>query len=377
MPIFKEHNEQLNLANTLLYKGKALEAAAVLEPLVKQEVPDALLMKVDVLICNNPSVGLKFVFELVEKGIAGASYKAAFLLYFHPQVGVAFQPYLYDAYIKGDLNAVIAAANLYYQQNDLVKAFTILKRFDHLESIIAILDALDFESVSEPIEIYDFNDIKKADLSALSYQLIAPEINLYTVDDFVNDFECHWLKCHAESSIKRSLVVDGHTGKNEVSQVRTGSVAQFVSTSSDWVLLNIEMKISAYFNLPVEHGELSNVLHYAPTEEYKAHYDFFHPKDSGSAVALQDGGQRYKTVLIYLNKVKSGGETNFPRLSKSITPKYKQLIIFNNTDNNFAPLPLSLHQGMPVIEGEKWLFSKWIREKPTSYKNVLNAISFL
>ncbi|MDO6618462.1 2OG-Fe(II) oxygenase [Pseudomonadota bacterium] len=377
MPLTAKYSFQLEQARALIHRQQYLEAAKVLKPLLQQQIPEALLLNVDVMIGRKPSVGLDYVFELAEKDIPGAHYKAAFLLYFHPQVGVAFQPYLYAAYLKGDENAVVAAVNLYYQQGNLAKAQSILYHFQHLESVSAISNMLDFGTVDKAITTKDFDDIKMPDLSSLSYQLIAQEINLYTVDDFINDFECHWLRWHAEKNIKRSTVVDGVTGKNEISKARTGSVAQLTPSINDWILLNIEMKIAAYFNLAIENGELSNVLHYSPTEEYKAHYDFFHPKDSGSAVALRDGGQRFKTVLIYLNDVKSGGETCFPRLSKSIKPKCKQLLIFNNTDNNFAPLPLSLHQGMPVIEGEKWLFSKWIREKPTTYKNVLNAISLL
>ncbi|MHB1269035.1 MAG: prolyl hydroxylase family protein, partial [Acidithiobacillus ferriphilus] len=38
-------------------------------------------------------------------------------------------------------------------------------------------------------------------------------------------------------------------------------------------------------------------------------------------------------------------------------------ILFRNTDAQNLQLRESLHAGLPVIDGEKWIASIWIREK--------------
>ncbi|MCW8833070.1 MAG: 2OG-Fe(II) oxygenase, partial [Colwellia sp.] len=132
--------------------------------------------------------------------------------------------------------------------------------------------------------------------------------------------------------------------------------------------LDIEQRIAKLIQLPVTHGEVSNILYYQKGDEYKPHYDFFHPKDPGSSLALQDGGQRIRTVLCYLSPAKEGGETYFPRISEKIAGHTGQLIVFDNVNKQLALLPPSLHQSLPVTLGEKWILSKWYRFNETSYK---------
>ncbi|MEZ9233957.1 2OG-Fe(II) oxygenase [Shewanella sp. 10N.286.52.A9] len=373
MSLSEDSRKALKTINALILDKRFSKADELLQPLVDLAIEEALLMKADLLLQQSPQIGLKYLFELCKGNIAGANFKAAFILYFHPEVGVDFRPYLFSAFKQGDPEAIIAAANLYLQQGFVAKASQILTKNRHISEVNQLTESLGLISDNEEA-LLDFNDIRRADLSKLTYESVAPEINLFYVDDFLTDFECLWLKNCALCELKRSMVVDGESGSNIVSNVRTGSVAQLAPTANDWVLLNIEMKIAAYFNIPIENGELSNVLKYEVGEEYKPHYDFFHPNDKGSEQALKDGGQRFKTVLIYLNDVEQGGDTHFPRLSKSVRAKQKRLVVFNNTDNSYGPLPLSLHQGMPVIKGEKWLYSKWLRVKPTSYLKCLQQL---
>jgi prolyl 4-hydroxylase len=368
-----EQGLALNKAHEMFAYGFFNETKTLVLPLVKLQIPEALLLNAKVLIQTQPSDGLSYLLALAENKITGACYNLAFLLYFNPQINLSFQDYLFRAYQQGDVNSVIVAANLYYQQNDKAKAFSLLMLHKHMEDVASILQSLNTNH--EIVSIENFDDLTRPDLSTLHFQLIASEINLYTVDDFINDFESTWLIERAKDIIERSSVVDKDTGDKKVSEIRTGHAAQLHSRVEDWVLLNVEMKIAAYFNLPIENGEVTNILHYGINEEYKPHYDFFLAQDKGSAQALLDGGQRFKTVLIYLNDVEKGGETNFPRLQKKIIPKKNQLIVFNNTDNSYRPLPQSLHQGLPIIVGDKWLFSKWIRQNATSYSDTLRKLN--
>ena len=62
-----------------------------------------------------------------------------------------------------------------------------------------------------------------------------------------------------------------------------------------------------------------------------------------------------------------GGETGFPKLDINIPPKKGDVVVFHNTLLDDAAThpkinPRSLHGGMPVIKGEKWMVNLWFRE---------------
>ncbi|HSX13502.1 MAG TPA: 2OG-Fe(II) oxygenase, partial [Chlamydiales bacterium] len=75
------------------------------------------------------------------------------------------------------------------------------------------------------------------------------------------------------------------------------------------------------------------------------------------------GGQRVATVVMYLNSTEAGGETIFPCANISVTPKKGDAVLFYNLKPTGEVDPHSLHGGSPVIAGEKWIMTKWIREK--------------
>ena len=74
-------------------------------------------------------------------------------------------------------------------------------------------------------------------------------------------------------------------------------------------------------------------------------------------------GQRTVTFLIYLNDDYEGGATTFPRLDWSFKGKAGDALAFwNVTDGH--PDTRTLHAGTPTRNGVKWLFSKWVRDRP-------------
>jgi prolyl 4-hydroxylase len=194
------------------------------------------------------------------------------------------------------------------------------------------------------------------------------------LDHFLSHFDCQWLVLRAKDNLKPAYVVDGDSGKQIRSEVRDCQYAQLLPDYDDWILLDFERRIAQLTGTHQTCGEMSNILWYQKNEQYKTHYDFFHPKDPGREVAMQDGGQRVRTVLCYLNtpsQGSQGGATAFPRLEKSVNGQQGMLVVFDNTDAQGNPLPLSLHQGVAVEAGEKWLFSKWYRQTRTTYTEEL------
>lgn len=106
-------------------------------------------------------------------------------------------------------------------------------------------------------------------------------------------------------------------------------------------------------------GQGLQVLNYGIGEQYKSHFDFF-PRNK---VDINKGGQRIGTFLIYLNDVTSGGETVFPKIGLSVVPKKGTAIYFHDANALGQLEQMSLHKSVPVIKGEKWVATKWIRER--------------
>ena len=177
---------------------------------------------------------------------------------------------------------------------------------------------------------------------------------------FMSEQECDQIIALAGPRMARSETVDNATGGSEVNGART-SRGMFFERGETGVIDRVERRIAAMLGWPVHNGEGLQVLHYQPGAEYKPHYDYFDPVHPGSASILKRGGQRVGTLLMYLNTPKKGGGTTFPDVGLEVAP-IKGNAVFFSYDRAHVNTK-SLHGGAPVIEGEKWVATKWLRER--------------
>jgi prolyl 4-hydroxylase len=77
---------------------------------------------------------------------------------------------------------------------------------------------------------------------------------------------------------------------------------------------------------------------------------------------MSRGGQRIKSVLFYLNDEFEGGETNFPMKGIKVKPVKSKAIIWDNINEDGTLDYESIHAGLPVISGFKYIATIWIRE---------------
>jgi prolyl 4-hydroxylase len=171
--------------------------------------------------------------------------------------------------------------------------------------------------------------------------------------------ECDALIEAAKTRMDRSQVIDGRTGGQQLHPDRTSEGMFFKPGESD-IILRIEKRIAALVNWPVENGEGLQVLRYGPGAEYKPHYDYFIPDEPGTTTILERGGQRLASVIMYLNNPKAGGCTVFPDVQLEVMPKRGNAVFFSYPRPQ--PSTQTLHGGAPVIAGEKWIATKWLRE---------------
>lgn len=189
----------------------------------------------------------------------------------------------------------------------------------------------------------------------------APRI--LTFESFLSPAACGWIMERARPSLDAARVKDAQQGGANVQSVRTNTGMGFSLIDTDLVIQLAHARIAAAIDAPVAHQEPTNILHYAPGQEYRPHYDFIDPGVAHFARELQTVGQRTVTFLIYLNDDYQGGATVFPRLNWGFKAKAGGALAFwNLTDGQ--PDVRTLHAGTPTTDGVKWLFSKWVRDRP-------------
>jgi prolyl 4-hydroxylase len=175
----------------------------------------------------------------------------------------------------------------------------------------------------------------------------------------LSETECDELVQLARHRLARSETVAVDEDGNEINPART-SEGMFFERGEYQICARIEARLAALVNWPVEHGEGLQVLRYAPGAEYKPHYDYFDPELPGTPAILMRGGQRVGTVVIYLNTPEAGGATTFPDVKLEVSPVKGNAVFFSYDRPH--PMTLTLHGGAPVLAGEKWVATKWLRE---------------
>jgi prolyl 4-hydroxylase len=176
----------------------------------------------------------------------------------------------------------------------------------------------------------------------------------------LSDEECDALIEAAKPRLARSLTVATKTGGEELNADRTSN-GMFFQRGENEVVKRVEARIARLVNWPEENGEGLQVLHYRPGAEYKPHYDYFDPNEPGTPTILKRGGQRVATLVMYLGEPSKGGGTTFPDVNLEVAPKRGNAVFFSYERPH--PTTRTLHGGAPVIEGEKWIATKWLRER--------------
>jgi prolyl 4-hydroxylase len=186
------------------------------------------------------------------------------------------------------------------------------------------------------------------------------EPHIVVFGNVLSDEECDALIAAAKPRLNRSLTVETKTGGEELNADRTSNGMFFRRDENDVVAV-LEKRLASLVNWPIQNGEGLQILHYKPGTEYKPHYDYFDPAEPGTSTILKRGGQRVATIIMYLNEPEKGGGTVFPDVKLEVAPKRGNAVFFSY--DRAHPSSKSLHGGAPVIAGEKWVATKWLRER--------------
>jgi prolyl 4-hydroxylase len=193
----------------------------------------------------------------------------------------------------------------------------------------------------------------------IQYGCASEEGQLFYLQNLLFPEECDHIIEFSREHMVPAQIFDKKTGELVRDPTRNCTVHEILPGQSAQVD-ELETDLFKLFPDHPESAEPLQIIHYPQGGEYTLHYDFFDFTQPGMQDILQQRRQRYATLIMYLNDVEDGGNTSFPLLDIQVKPVKGDAILFWNVDDSDNLNKLSLHAGLPVIQGEKWIATKWV-----------------
>lgn len=184
------------------------------------------------------------------------------------------------------------------------------------------------------------------------------DLTLFIQRDFLSDAQCIELVARIDASRRPSTIAD----QNGDGYFRTSETCDL--DHADPFIAQIDDAIARYVGIDTRYGEPLQGQRYAVGQEFKAHTDYFEPNGQDFARFCSVAGNRTWTVMVYLNDTPAGGATRFTKVGKTIQPERGKLLAWDNRRLDGTLNPATIHHGMKVRSGLKYVITKWFRERP-------------
>jgi prolyl 4-hydroxylase len=184
------------------------------------------------------------------------------------------------------------------------------------------------------------------------------ELELFILRDFLDPAECAALCALIDERRRPSTIADDQG----IANFRTSETCDLDGRNE--LVAKVRASLSAVTGIPASHGEPIQGQHYAPGQEFRPHTDTFNPGGADYFLICAEAGQRSWTAMVYLNQPEEGGATRFKVIGKTVQPETGKLLAWNNLLADGSPNPATLHQGMKVRRGTKYILTQWYREHP-------------
>lgn len=190
--------------------------------------------------------------------------------------------------------------------------------------------------------------------------LLSDRPRVWRIDGLLSADECRLLMAMARPDLRSSNTLRGD-GAVMSTQIRTSSDVSFDPLKENLALRLVQARIATAAGVSLLQAEPLIVLNYLPGQQYHPHRDYL----PAAAIARNhpDAGDRAATICVYLNDVEAGGATTFPAAGVTVAPKAGSAIAFRNLLEDGRQDMESLHAGLPVEAGEKWLATLWVRQR--------------
>ena len=186
----------------------------------------------------------------------------------------------------------------------------------------------------------------------------SPRLDLFVLRNFLNESDSLAL-CELIDANRRPSTIADDQG---VAQFRTSETCDLDPANT--LVAQVRQRLSRLTGIPLSQAEPLQGQRYAPGQEFKPHTDTFNPGGADFFLNCAEAGQRSWTAMIYLNEPDDGGATRFKAIGKTIQPETGKLILWNNLLPDGSPNDATIHQGMKVRRGTKYVLTQWYRQHP-------------
>ncbi len=183
-------------------------------------------------------------------------------------------------------------------------------------------------------------------------------LTLFDRPGFLEPEHCAQLIALVDAKRRPSTIAD----PNGDAQFRTSETCDL--DPGEPAVRELEARLLALNAIDPAHGEPAQGQRYAPGQEFKPHTDYFEPAGADFARYCSVAGQRTWTFMIYLNDVEAGGATRFKVVGKTFQAQTGKLLCWDNHRPDGSLNAATLHHGMKVRKGVKYVITKWYRERP-------------
>lgn len=195
-------------------------------------------------------------------------------------------------------------------------------------------------------------------------KIIQGEPLIMITENFATFEECQYL---IDQAIPLLESTEKQTQRNSTAEVDafSGDSAILSSRQNSPIDRIIQQRHATIESVPVTHFEPISLLKYSVGHEYSMHTDAFDDERINMHEQKGDfGGQRMSVNLLYLLPADVGGETFYKNLDLKISGEIGTSIIHHNATDDFKPDMRSLHAGLEIVKGEKWLLRTATRQYP-------------
>jgi len=237
----------------------------------------------------------------------------------------------------------------------------------------------------------------------VTVRTLSPEPRVFELQNLLSSEECDNFADLAklvQDEMSESMVGADHATSSK-SKARSsrhtwiGSV--FADGTGQWktneVVERVEKRIFDLVRLTKDTAEPFQVVFYNMSDYYYGHHDFTDPIHAPNNPYFKGGGNRYVTILLYLNDVEEGGYTAFPFADAEGKPQMRHLeptalyqgasaceaeglrvhpkkggaaMFYNLQENGHMDGKFdkwTVHAGCKPTKGTKYISNKWIRNK--------------
>ena len=216
----------------------------------------------------------------------------------------------------------------------------------------AVTDVVDHQAIAS------CSITRRAEATPGLKKLFTKKAQVFTWEDFMSPEDCARTISLIEGRLRPSTVTDTRGD----ARVRTSSTCDLGEIVDPFVY-ELDVRMSQALGIHWSYSEPNQGQKYLVGQEFKSHTDYFEPGTPEFLPNTGERGQRTWTFMVYLNSTPEGGATRFPRLEKLFRPKQGMAVIWNNLTPEGTPNPYTLHHGMKPRRGEKYIITKWFREK--------------